>query len=97
MSLKDLQRRLTRLENDLFVTDDGIEAIFVTVVDNSREGAGRALPVLGWRFQRHMADDLLTMRKAGEDDDTLRERHMAAVRPLLGKGSVPMFLPINPE
>ncbi|MGQ4879824.1 hypothetical protein ACOJCM_14760 [Billgrantia sp. LNSP4103-1] len=96
MSLKDLQRRLTKLENDRFMTDDGIEAFFISVVDNTREGAGEPLPVLGWRYQRYMDDDVVTMREPGEDDDTLRERHLAAVRPLLVKGSVPMFLPINP-
>lgn len=95
---RELIRRLERLENDRYITDDGVEAIFATVVDNTREGAGMPLPVLGWRFQRHgNAEDVVTMREAGEDDATLRERHLATVRQLLPQGSVPMFLPINPE
>lgn len=97
MSIKDLKRRLTKLENDRFITDDGVEAIFITIVDNSKEGAGEPLPVLGWQYQLHGTDDVVTMRQAGEDDDNLRERHMEAVRPLLKQGSVPMFLPINPD
>ncbi|MFN2411293.1 MAG: hypothetical protein ABR539_13525, partial [Halomonas sp.] len=63
----------------------------------SREGAGTPLPVLGWQYQRYQADDVVTMREPGEDDEALRARHMAAVRPLLGKGAVPMFMPINPD
>lgn len=93
--MKDLERRLRRLEKDRFVTDDGIEAIFITIVDNSKEGRGLELPTHGWRFQRHAADDVVTMRNPGEDDDSLRERHMNAVRPLLAHNSVPTFLPIT--
>ncbi|MDI5987020.1 hypothetical protein QLQ85_19730 [Halomonas sp. M4R5S39] len=97
MSRERLRQRLEKLENDRFITADGVEAVFITVVDNSKEGAGRPLEVLGWRYQRHGADDVVTMREPGEADDRLRERHMADVRPLLPRGSVPMFLPINPE
>ncbi|GHE20002.1 hypothetical protein [Halomonas urumqiensis] len=98
MSREKLRQRLERLENDRFITADGVEAVFITVADNSKEGAGKPLPTRGWMFQRHGgADDVVTMREPGEDDDSLRERHLAAVRPLLPQGSVPMFLPINPE
>ena len=94
---RETLRRLEKLEGDRFITEDGIQAVFITVVDNSREGAGEPLPTLGWRFQRYGPDDVVTMREPGEDDDSLRERHLAAVLPLLNPGSVPMFLPINPE
>lgn len=91
----DLLKRLERLENDLFITHDGVECLFFTVLDMSREGEGQPLPVKGWRFQRYSADDVITMRDPSEDDDALRARHMEAVRPFLTAGSVPSFLPIT--
>lgn len=94
---RETLKRLEKLEGDRFINEDGTQAIFITIVDNSGPGAGKPLPTLGWRFQRHNADDVVTMREPGEDDDSLRERHLAAVLPLLNPGSVPMFLPINPE
>lgn len=91
----EMLKRLERLENDRFITHDGIEAVFITIVDNTKEGAGQPLPVLGWQFQRYSADDVVTMRNPGEHDDALRARHMEAVRPFLTAGSVPLFLPIT--
>ena len=91
----DILKRLERLENDHFITHDGIEAVFITIVDNTKEGAGQPLPVFGWQFQRYSADDVITMRGPSEDDDALRARHMEAVRPFLSTGSVPLFLPIT--
>ena len=92
--MKDLERRLRQLEENRFVANDGVEAIFITLVDSSKEGKGRDLPAYGWRFQRFGADDVVTMRRQGEDDESLQERHMNTVRPLLARGSVPLFMPI---
>lgn len=93
-----LKRQLDKLESKLMINgDESFQAIFITMVDNSKIGEGRTFPVLGWRFQRHGADDIVTMREQGEDDEALQERHLEAVRPILAPQAVPMFLPVIDE
>lgn len=88
------ERRVSDLEKRVFVDTEGQpEGVFICVTDCTREGAGRRLPVFGWKYQ-----DTVIMRNENETDEQLQKRAIETVKPLLThKLAVPVFHPISKE
>ena len=87
----NIEKRIEALEGRIMKNEeDRIEAVFLKVVDATREGGGRELPVHGWKFK-----ELKVMRTPGETDEALDKRAILEAQPFLIGMAVPVFHPIT--
>ena len=89
MTTKNIDKRLSNIENRL-LNDSGEETAIFYVTVSARKDGPLPQPILGYKYKTHEI-----IRKPGESDDDLQLRAREKVRPFLRDGEAPCFFAIQ--